>query len=40
MWSFLAKKGGWKSFTNPTFKNQGQCVKYLVHGRNAAKKGK
>ena len=31
------KKGGWKSFTNPTFKNQGQCVKYLVHGRNAAK---
>jgi len=32
------KKGGWKSFTNPTFKNQGQCVKNLVHGRNAAKK--
>ncbi len=32
------KKGGWKTFTNPTFKNQGQCVKYLVHGRNAAKK--
>jgi hypothetical protein len=32
------KNGGWKSFTNPTFKNQGQCVKYLVHGRNAAKK--
>lgn len=32
------KKGGWKSFTNPAFKNQGQCVKSLVHGRNAAKK--
>lgn len=32
------KKGGWKSFTNPSFKNQGQCVKFLVHGRNAAKK--
>jgi hypothetical protein len=32
------KKGGWKTFTNPTFKNQGQCVKSLVHGRNAAKK--
>ena len=32
------KKGGWKSFTSPTFKNHGQCVKYLVHGRNAAKK--
>lgn len=32
------KKGGWKTFTNPAFKNQGQCVKYLVHGRNAAKK--
>ena len=34
----LCKKGGWKSFTNPTFKNQGQCVKFLVHGRNAVKK--
>ena len=32
------KKGGWKTFTNPTFKNQGQCVKFLIHGRNAAKK--
>jgi hypothetical protein len=32
------KKGGWKDFTSPTFKNQGQCVKNLVHGRNAAKK--
>jgi hypothetical protein len=32
------KKGGWKSLTNPTFKNQGQCVKFMVHGRNAAKK--
>jgi hypothetical protein len=31
------KKGGWKTFTNPTFKNQGQCVKYVVHGRNAAR---
>jgi len=32
------KKGGWKTFTSPTFKNQGQCVKFLIHGRNAAKK--
>jgi hypothetical protein len=32
------KNGGWKTFTNPTFKNQGQCVKAMVHGRNAAKK--
>jgi hypothetical protein len=32
------KKGGWKTFTSPTFKNQGQCVKFLVHGRDAAKK--
>jgi hypothetical protein len=23
------KKNGWKTFTNPTFKNQGQCVSYL-----------
>jgi hypothetical protein len=33
------KKGGWKSFTNPKFKNQGQCVKYMAHARNTAKKG-
>ena len=32
------KKGGWKSFSSPAFKNQGQCVKYLVHGKNAANK--
>jgi hypothetical protein len=32
------KKGGWKDFTNPSFKNQGQCVKFLVHGRDDAKK--
>jgi hypothetical protein len=32
------KKGGWKSFSSPSFKNQGQCVKYVVHGRNATKK--
>jgi hypothetical protein len=32
------KKGGWKTFTSPRFKNQGQCVKYIVHGRNAEKK--
>ena len=32
------KKGGWKTFTSPRFKNQGQCVTYLVHGRNAEKK--
>ena len=32
------KKGGWKTFSGQTFKNQGQCVKYVVHGRNAAKK--
>lgn len=32
------KKGGWKTFTSPTFKNQGQCVRHLIHARNAAKK--
>ena len=32
------KKGGWKTFTSPTFKNQGQCVKFLVRGGNATKK--
>lgn len=23
------KNGGWKTFTNPSFKNQGQCVSYM-----------
>lgn len=23
------KKGGWKTFNNPTFRNQGQCVSYV-----------
>lgn len=32
------KNGGWKTFTNPKFKNQGQCVKFVIHSRNAAKK--
>lgn len=25
------KNGGWMSMTNPTFKNQGQCVSYFEH---------
>ncbi len=25
------KHGGWKTFTNPSFKNQGQCVAYVNH---------
>jgi hypothetical protein len=25
------KKGGWKTFNNPSFKNQGQCVAYVEH---------
>jgi hypothetical protein len=25
------KDGGWKTMTNPTFKNQGQCVSYMNH---------
>ena len=28
------KNGGWKTFTSPKFKNQGQCVSYVAsHGR-------
>lgn len=27
------KNGGWMTFTNPTFKNQGQCVSYVVSHR-------
>jgi hypothetical protein len=25
------KKGGWRRFTNPSFKNQGQCVAFMNH---------
>ena len=38
--SAACKNGGWKTFTSPKFKNQGQCVKHAVHARNAAKKAK
>jgi hypothetical protein len=30
------KKGGWKTFTSPSFKNQGQCVSFFVHQAHAA----
>ncbi len=26
------KKGGWQTFNNPTFKNEGQCVSYVARG--------
>ncbi|MEK7602369.1 MAG: hypothetical protein AAB472_02695 [Patescibacteria group bacterium] len=29
----VCKKGGWKIFTNPTFKNQGQCVSFVEHAK-------
>jgi hypothetical protein len=25
------KKGGWRKYKNPSFKNQGQCVKFVNH---------
>ena len=25
------KNGGWQTFTNPTFSNQGQCIKFVNH---------
>src|SRR3989344_3768369 len=25
------KKGGWKNFTNPSFRNQGKCVSFVNH---------
>jgi hypothetical protein len=29
------KNGGWKTFTNPSFKNQGDCVSFVAtHGKN------
>jgi hypothetical protein len=27
----MCKRGGWRTFSNPWFRNQGQCVKYMVH---------
>jgi hypothetical protein len=27
------KHGGWKTFTNPSFKNQGQCVRFVEHAK-------
>ena len=24
------KRGGWKNFNNPVFKNQGECVRFVV----------
>lgn len=36
--SAACTNGGFKTFTNPRFKNQGKCVKFMVHARNAAKK--
>jgi hypothetical protein len=32
------KHGGWKTFSNPSFKNQGQCVSFFEHQKHAAKK--
>ena len=32
------KKGGWESFSNPTFKNQGDCVSYMESNINADKR--
>lgn len=32
------KKGGWKTFTNPEFKNQGQCVSYVQANEHAGKR--
>ncbi len=32
------KKDGWKTFNNPTFKNQGQCVSYVQSNDHAGKR--
>jgi hypothetical protein len=32
------KKGGWKAFTDPSFKNQGQCIKLLNHQQHARRR--
>jgi len=30
------KHGGWKTFTSPSFRNQGQCVSWYEHHRTAS----
>jgi hypothetical protein len=30
------KHDGWRTFTNPTFRNQGACVSFVVHQRACA----
>ena len=32
------KNGGWQTFSNPTFKNQGACVSYVVSNEHAGKR--
>ncbi len=32
------KKDGWKTFNNPAFKNQGECVSYIQANENAGKR--
>lgn len=32
------KKDGWKTFNNPTFKNQGACISYVQSNENAGKR--
>lgn len=34
------KHGGWKTMTNPRFRNQGQCVSYFNHLHKQQKQGK
>jgi hypothetical protein len=34
----LCKDNGWKTFNNPTFKNQGACVSYVQSNDNAGKR--
>jgi hypothetical protein len=34
------KKGGWRRFTNPSFKNQGQCIKFVNHHASKSGTGK
>jgi hypothetical protein len=33
------KKGGWRQFKNPSFKNQGQCVRFVNHHGAKSSKG-
>jgi hypothetical protein len=34
------KDGGWREFTDPSFRNQGQCIAFVASGGRAGENGR